>query len=63
MKANRKLTDLTMIKKNFDIDKRTIVFKEFFKSQLNYFQFTWMSCNRTANNRINRLHKSARRLA
>ena len=63
MKANRKLTDLTMIKKNFDIDKRTIVFKEFFKSQLNYFKFTWMSCNRTANNRINRLHESARRLA
>ena len=63
MKANRKLTDLTMIKKNFDIDKRTIVFKEFFKSQLNYFQFTWMSCNRNDNNRINRLHESARRLA
>ena len=32
MKANRKLTDLSMIKKNIDIDKRTIVFKEFFKS-------------------------------
>ena len=51
-----------MIRKNIDIDKRRILFKEFFESQLKYFPFTWMFCNRTVNNRINQLHKGARRL-
>ena len=62
MKANRKLTDLTMIRKNTDIDKRRILFKEFFESQFKYFPFTWMFCSRTVNNRINLSHERARRL-
>lgn len=33
MKANR-ITDLTMIRKNIDIDKRRILFKEFFGHSL-----------------------------
>ena len=51
-----------MIRKNIDIDKRRILFKEFFESQLKYFPFTWMFCNRTVNNRISQLHEGARRL-
>ena len=36
MKANRKFTTLTRVRKYLDIDKTRILFKTFFESQLKY---------------------------
>ena len=45
------------------LEKRRIVMKTFIESQFNYCPLIWMSHSRTMNNKINRLHKRALRIA
>ena len=62
MKAQRKLTVLTRIKKYLDFDKLQILFKTFFESQFKYCPLTWMFYSRTTNNKNNKLHERTLRL-
>ena len=58
-KGNQKLHGLARISKYFSQDKLNIMMKTFIQSQFNYCPLTWMSHNRTLNNKINRLHGMA----
>ena len=62
LKANRKLSALSRIKKYLDFNKMRILFKAFFESQFIYCPLTWMFYSRSTNNRINHLHERALRL-
>ena len=44
------------------IRKRRTLMTTFFKSQFNYCPLTWMCCNRSLNNKIDRLHERSLRL-
>ena len=37
--------------------QKRILINLFFKSQFNYFPLIWMCCNRSLNNKTNRLHE------
>ena len=62
-KANNKLHALSRIAKYLDATKLRLVMKTFFDSQFNYCPLTWMFHSRTSNNRINKLHERALRIA
>ena len=62
MKAQRKLTVLTRIKKYLDFDKLRTLFKTFFESWFKYCPLTWMFYSKTTNNKINKLHERTLRL-
>ena len=62
IKANRKLTVLTRMRKYLDFNKVRLLFKSFFESQFKYCPLTWMFYSRKTNNRINKLHERALRL-
>ena len=62
LKANRKLSVLTRIRKFLDFNKTRVLFKGFFESQFKYFPLTWMFYNRNTNNKINLVHKRVPRL-
>ena len=62
LKANRKLSALTRIRKYLDFNKTRIIFKGFFESQFKYCSLTWMFYSRLTNNKINQLHERALRL-
>ena len=62
IKANRKLTVLTRMRKYLDFNKVRLLFKSFFESQFKYCPLTWMFYSRKTNNRINNLHERALRL-
>ena len=62
-KGNQKLHALARISKFLNCDKLKILMKTFIRSQFNYCPLTWMFHNRTLNNKINRLHERALRLA
>ena len=59
IKANRKLTVLTTMKKHLDFNKVTLLSKSFFESQFKYCPLTWKFCSRKTNNKINKLHERA----
>ena len=62
LKANRKLSALTRIRKYLDFSKTRVLFKGFFESQFKYCFLTWMFYSRQTNNKINHLHERALRL-
>ena len=43
--------------------KRKVLLKTFFESQFSYCPLLWMFCSRKLNNKINRLHERALRIA
>ena len=61
--GNQKLHALARISKPLNRDKLTLVMKAFITSQFNYAPLTWMFHNITLNNKINRLHERALRIA
>ena len=62
-KGNQKLHALARISKYLCKDKLKIIMKTFINSQFNYCPLPWMFHNRTLNNKINRLHERALRIA
>ena len=50
VKCNRKIGTI------YDIIKKRILMNAFLKLQFNYCPLIWMCCNRSLNNKINRLH-------
>ena len=62
-KGNQKLHALARISKYLSKDKLKIIMKTFIYSQFNYCPLTWMFHSRTLNNKINKLHERALRLA
>ena len=53
LKANRKLSALTRIRKYLDFNKTRVLCKGFFESQFKYCSLTWMFYSRQTNNKIN----------
>ena len=62
-KGNQKLHVLARISKFLNRDKLKLIMKTFITSQFSYAPVTWMFHNRTLNNKINRLHERALRIA
>ena len=62
IKANRKLTVLTRMRKYLDFNKVRLLFKSFFESQFKYCPLTWMFYSRKTNNRINKFLERVLRL-
>ena len=62
-KVSLKLHALSRISHFLSTDKLRTVMKAFIESQFEYCPIIWMFHSRTLNNRINRLHKRALRLA
>ena len=56
-KAPRKLNVLPRIAPHMGIRKRRTLMNAFFKSQFNYSLLIWVCCNRSLNNKIDRLHE------
>ena len=61
-KASRKLNALARIAPYMGIRKRRTLMNAFFKSQFNYCPLIWMCCNRSLNNKIDRLHERSLRI-
>ena len=62
-KASQKLAAISRLANILSKDKRKLLLRTFFESQFNYCPLIWMFCGRTANNKINRLHERALRIA
>ena len=62
-KANNKLHALMRISKYLTPEKRRLIMKTFIESQFNYCPLIWMCHSRGLNNKINRLHERALRVA
>ena len=62
VKANNKLSVLTRVIKNLDLQKRRIRVKAFCESQFKYCSLVYMLHTRQLNKIINRLHERALRL-
>ena len=62
-KASQKLAAISRLANILSKDKRKLLIRTFFESQFNYCPLIWIFCGRTANNKINRLHKRALRIA
>ena len=62
-KASQKLHALARIAPYIDNQKLKILMKAFIESQFNYCPLLWMFHNRSMNNRINRIHERALRIA
>lgn len=62
-KANQKLHALARIAKYLDTEKLRLIMKTFIDSQFNYCPLTWMFHSRIMNNKINKLHERALRIA
>ena len=61
-KASQKLHALSRISNFLDTDQLKRIMKAFILSQSNYCPLVWMFCDRTLNNRINRIHERALRI-
>ena len=61
LKANRRLSALTRIRKYLDFKKIRILFKGFFEAQFKYCPLKWMFSSRSTNRRINHLYERALR--
>ena len=62
-KVSQKLHALARIANYMNTDKLRLILKAFIESQFQYCPLVWMFHSRTLNNRINRLHERALRLA
>ena len=62
LKASRKLSALTRIRKYLNFNKTRVLFKGFFESQFKHCSLTWMFHSRETNKKINQLHEQALRL-
>ena len=62
-KASQKLHALSRVSRYMNTKKRRTLMKAFITSQFSYCPLVWMFHNRTLNNRINRIHERALRLA
>ena len=58
-KAGQKLHALSRISYFLDTDQLKRIMKTFILSQFNYCPLVWMFCDRTLNNKINRIHERA----
>ena len=56
MKASQKLNALARIAPYMSISKRFTLMNAIFRSQFSYCPLMWMCCNRSLNNKIDRLH-------
>ena len=61
-KAGQKLHALSRISHFLDIEQLKRIIKAFICSQFNYCPLFWMFCDRTLNNKINRIHERALRI-
>ena len=62
-KANQKLHALSRISCYFSTGQLSLTMKTFILSQFNYCPLVWMFCDRALDNKINRLHEKALRIA
>ena len=62
-KANKKYHALARVCNYMDTKKRRVLMKAFITSQFSYCPLVWMFHSRTLNNRINKIHERALRLA
>ena len=62
-RGNQKLHALARISKYLKEDKSILIMKTFIRSQFNCCPLVWMFHNRTLNNKINKLHERALRIA
>ena len=62
-KANQKLSALCRVSSYMKTDKKRIIMKTFINSQFGYCPLVWMNHSRKRNNRINRIHERALRVA
>ena len=62
-KASQKWHALARVAPYIDSEKLKILLKGFIESQFDYCPLIWMFHNRTMNNRINKLHERALRIA
>ena len=62
-KANQKLHALARVAKYLDNNKLRILMKTFIDSQFNYCPLIWMFHSRQLNNKINKIHERALRIA
>ena len=60
--ANQKVKAFSQIAGYLQKHKAYVLFKTFIRSTLNYCPLIWMFCGKTANNRINQVHKHALRV-
>ena len=60
--AGQKLHALSRISHFLDTEQPKRVMKAFILSQFNYCPLVWMFCDRTLNNKVNRIHERALRL-
>ena len=56
-KASKKLNALARLTPYMRTTKKCILMNAFFNSQCNYCPLVWMCCNRSLNNKINRLQE------
>ena len=61
-KAGQKLHALSRISHFLDTEKLKRIMKAFILSQFNYCPLVWMFCDRTLNNKVNRIHERALRI-
>ena len=62
-KASQKLSALCRVSSYMSTDKKRIIMKAFINSQFGYCPLVWMNHSRKLNNRINRIHERALRVA
>ena len=60
--ANQKVKAFSRIAGYLQKHKAYVLYKTFIRSTFNYCPLIWMFCGKTANNRINQLHKRALRV-
>ena len=61
-KAGQKLHALSRISHFLDVEQLKRIMRAFILSQFNYCPLVWMFCDRTLNNKINRIHERALRI-
>ena len=62
-KANQKIHGLARISKYMETEKIVLLMKTFIMSQFNYCPLVWMLHDRNLNNKINKMHLRALRIA
>ena len=62
-KASQKLSALCRVSSYMNQNKKRIIMKAFINSQFGYCPLVWMNHSRKLNNRINRIHERALRVA
>ena len=59
---NQKVNAFSRIAGYLQKHKACVLYKTFIRSTFNYFPLVWVFCGKTANNRLNQLHKHALRV-